>query len=166
MRFADDEWTRLTRVADFSRGFITLLVLEKLFGNNGVPVHVAGFGGSGHQQTRAILYHQIRAEHRVLGDAETLNVTPVDVFHWPKPAGAVRAQFPCPACGGSQIRKRHSAGRVVCMCGRTYAPEKPRGRPPRCPWDRSRGKTHHVRCNGKRYDRYECVTCGRTFGTA
>ena len=158
IRFRDDAWTDISRAADFTRGFIAMLFLE-WFLTRVCGISVVGFGGAGHAQSKAILYHQIAAEHRLypgMVEEGVLNVLDPTAFPCSGAREEVNADLPCPACKKRNVQKKLGGGRVLCRCGRTYNPTAVPKKMPQCPHFKQvlkRGRKHAVDANGKKYNR-------------
>ena len=180
LRMTDNCSIRLTQTADFSLGFIALLLVRRLpqiYQGHMPVVRVAGFGGQGPCQGFAILFHQMAAELPVLGDIVIASKGVNDQVN-----GQVICMDPgmlcmrsCPAvgealgnicrCGSTKIQKQIGNCRVLCVCGKTYFKHRARQQIPRCPCTPKRGRTHHVVANGHhviskvKVPLYLCRTC-------
>ena len=141
------------------------MVLTRVCGISGV-----GFGGAGHAQSKAILYHQIAAEHRLypgMVEEGVLNVLDPTAFPCSGAREEANADLPCPACKKRNVQKKLGGGRVLCRCGRTYNPTAVPKKMPRCPDFKKvlkRGLKHAVVANGRKYNRYYCNGCKTSFG--
>ena len=164
----------LCAAADFTRGFLGLFLVRR-FAPSAAKIHVIGFNKKlTHHRNKAILYHQIQAEHQTLSKI-TAEFPSKFVLLDPSALRSVAAydepiNFPCPHCGKKSVVKKVGHKRVLCQCGSTYDPSKVPKRTLSCLHDRGRvRKTHEVVFNGfDKYgcSRFYCYTCEKTYGAS